>query len=186
MAKSKYETNVLPYLDKITSWAKEGATAKEIAGKLHIAYSSFKKYLELGRKGEERYVALSASFAQACEVPDDEVEAALYKSCLGYNAPIIKHYKLKTVEYDPDTGKRLREVEKLVEAHDEVHVPANTAAQMFWLANRRPDRWKYKPEPGTAGGEDTGVIELAAADPEPVPPADLVAAERLEDMGHGG
>lgn len=146
MAKSKYETHVLPYLDKITEWAEAGVTAKDIAANLHIAYSTFRKYLDEGQEGDERYAALSAAFAQACEVPDEQVENALFKSCLGYNAQIVKHYKLKTVEYDPETGKRIREVETLVGARDEVHVPANTAAQMFWLANRRPDRWKYKPQ----------------------------------------
>ena len=38
---------------------------------------------------------------------------------------------------------RIREVETLVEARDEVHVAANTAAQMFWLTNRKPETWKY-------------------------------------------
>lgn len=146
MAKSKYETHVLPNLERIEKWAKEGATAKDIAAKLKIAYSTLRKYIDLGKDGDGRYAALSAAFAQACEVPDEQVENALFKSCLGYNAQIVKHYKLKTVEYDPETGKRIREVETLVEARDEVHVPANTAAQMFWLANRRPDRWKYKPQ----------------------------------------
>ena len=169
MAKSKYETHVLPHLDKIAAWAKAGATAKEIAEKLHIAYSTFRKYLDEGEKeleeGKEdgRYTALSAAFAQACEEPDGEVEAALYKSCLGYNAQIVKHYKLKKVEYDPETGKRLRETEELVEARDEVHVAANTAAQMFWLANRRPDRWKYKPQEETERDDDgSGVVLLPA------------------------
>ena len=79
-----------------------------------------------------------------------------FKSCLGYNAQIVKHYKLKTVEYDPETGKRIREVETLVEARDEVHVAANTAAQMFWLTNRKPETWKYKPE-AQDGDEDEGL-----------------------------
>ena len=34
MAKSKYETHVLPNLERIEKWAKEGATAKDIAAKL--------------------------------------------------------------------------------------------------------------------------------------------------------
>ena len=158
MAKSKYETHVLPNLDKIIKWAKDGATAKEIAANLHIAYSTFRKYLDEGQEGDERYAALSAAFAQACEVPDEQVENALFKSCLGYNAQIVKHYKLKTVEYDPETGKRIREVETLVEARDEVHVSANTAAQMFWLTNRKPETWKYKPE-AQDGDEDEEVYE---------------------------
>ena len=64
MAQSKYETHVLPNLDKIIKWAKAGATAKEIAGKLHVAYSTFKKYLDLGRKGDGRYTDLSDAFVR--------------------------------------------------------------------------------------------------------------------------
>ena len=173
MAKSKYETHVLPNLDKIIKWAKAGATAKEIAANLHIAYSTFRKYLDEGQEGDERYAALSAAFAQACEVPDEQVEAALFKSCLGYNAQIVKHYKLKTVEYDPETGKRIREVETLVEARDEVHVAANTAAQMFWLTNRKPETWKYKPETQD-GDEDegSGVVLLSPVMDNPGPPTE--------------
>ena len=173
MAKSKYETHVLPNLDKIIKWAKDGATAKEIAANLHIAYSTFRKYLDEGQEGDERYAALSAAFAQACEVPDEQVENALFKSCLGYNAQIVKHYKLKTVEYDPETGKRIREVETLVEARDEVHVAANTAAQMFWLTNRKPETWKYKPE-AQDGDEDegSGVVLLSPVMDTPGPPTE--------------
>ena len=57
MAKSKYETHVLPNLDKITAWAEAGATIKEIAGKLKIAYSTLRKYVDLGQDGDERYMA---------------------------------------------------------------------------------------------------------------------------------
>ena len=84
MAKSKYETHVLPYLDKVETWARAGATAKEIAEKLHIAYSTFRKYLDEGENGDERYTALSVAFVRACEEPDDNVEAALYKRACGF------------------------------------------------------------------------------------------------------
>lgn len=169
--KSKYETHVLPHLDRIAKWAEAGATAKEVAKKLSIAYSSFRKYLDEGSKGNERYAALAAAFAQACEIPDDNVEAALYKKALGYNATVVKHYKVKKVEYDPDTGRRISETEELVAAYDEVHVPADTTAQMFWLANRRGDRWKYKPEP-EKNDEDgnTGVVVLPEVMAAPSPP----------------
>ena len=104
---------------------------------------------------------------------NEQVENALFKSCLGYNAQIVKHYKLKTVEYDPETGKRIREVETLVEARDEVHVAANTAAQMFWLTNRKPETWKYKPE-AQDGDEDegSGVVLLSPVMDNPGPPTE--------------
>lgn len=178
MSKSKYETHVLPYLEKITEWAEAGATAKEIAEKLHIAYSTFRKYLDDGEKGNERYSALSAAFTQACEVPDDEVEASLYKLSTGYTVTLAKTFKVKRVEYDPDTGKRISEYEELVTGYDETHVPANAQAQMFWLTNRRPDRWKYKPgekESGSGEKDGSGVVLLSPILPEVEPPEDKEA-----------
>lgn len=171
MAKSKYESHVAPFLDKITLWAEKGASQAEIAGKLNLAVSTFKLYLSKGEKGEEPYTDLSDCFRTACEVPDDNVETALYKSAIGYNAKVAKTFKVKDVIYDETTGKKLRETEKLVSAFDEVHVPANVTAQMFWLANRKPDRWRYKPEP-VNDDEDggTGVVELPPVMDAPAPP----------------
>lgn len=171
VAKNKYESHVAPYLDKIAKWAESGASQAEIAKKLHLAVSTFKLYLSKGEKGEEPYTDLSDCLTQANEVPDGTVEAALYKSAIGYNARIAKNFKLKEVIYDENTGKKLREVEKLVVGYDEVHVAANVTAQMFWLANRMGDRWRYKPEP--VQGEDeggTGVVELPPVMAAPAPP----------------
>lgn len=176
MSKNKYETHVLPYLDKIKEWAEAGVTAKEIAGKLHIAYSTFRKYLDDGEKGDKRYSALSAAFVRACEVPDGEVEAALYKLATGYTVSLAKTFKVKVVDYDPETGKRISEHEELVVGHDETHVPANAQAQMFWLANRKPDRWQYKPsEKDNSGKGEGGVVLLAPVLPDQEPPEDKEA-----------
>ena len=172
VAKSKYETHVLPYLEKIADWAKAGATAKEIAEKLHIAYSTFRKYLDDGENGDERYSALSAAFVRACEEPDNEVEAALFKLATGYTVSLAKTFKVKRVDYDPETGRKIGEHEELVVGYDETHVPANAQAQMFWLANRRPERWEYKPEKKDEEAKGGGVVLLAPVLPEPVPPED--------------
>lgn len=161
MAKSKYETHVAPYIDKIAQWAEKGATQAEIAEKLKLAVSTFKLYLSKGEKGEAPYSDLSDCFRRACETPDDEVEASLYKLCNGYNARIAKNFKIKEVEFDPETGRKLRETEKLITAFDEVHVSANVTAQMFWLANRRGDKWSYKPQNNGDNEENTsGVVMM--------------------------
>lgn len=161
MAKSKYETHVLPYLEKITVWAREGATAKEIAGKLNIAYSTLRKYLDDGEKGDERYSALSAAYAQACVVADDEVEAALYRLATGYTVSLAKTFKVRRVDYDPETGRKIGEHEELVVGYDETHVPANVQAQIFWLTNKRSADWKYKPDGGDdKNDENSGVVFL--------------------------
>lgn len=175
--KSKYESHVLPYLEQIAGWAEKGATIKEIAAKLNVAYSSLRKYLDLGNQGDERYVALSAAFKEAAEVPDDNVEASLYKKTQGYNAKVLKNYKVKRIEYDETTGKKIREYEEMVEVFDEVHVPADTNAIIFWLTNRLPKKWKHKPVEEQDEDNGGGVVELPAVMENPGPPVERGAAD---------
>ena len=153
MAKSKYETNVAPRLTEVEGWARNGVSDEDIAHNLGVAYSTFRKY-------KEANAALSAALARGKEVVDLEVEGALLKRCMGYNARIARHYKVKTIDYD-ENGKKLCEREELKEVYDEVHIPADTTAQMFWLTNRKKKDWKYKPEDDKTGDEnETGVVLL--------------------------
>lgn len=161
MAKNKYETHVLPNLERITAWAREGATAKEIAGKLRIAYSTFRKYLDAGEKGDGRYEALSAAFAQACAVADEQVEAALFRRACGYQ------YEEVTVEDKLDRDGIVHTLTKRVKRD----IPPDPTSAMFWLANRRPDRWKYKPEAEAGDRDDEGgVVLLTPVMDNPGPP----------------
>lgn len=163
MAKSKYETHVLPNLDRITRWAESGATAKDIAAKLKIAYSTFRRYVDEGDKGDERYQALSAAFAKACEVPDDEIETALFNRAKGIS------YDERTYEsiLNKETGKLEERCTKRVTKY----IPPDPTSAMFWLTNRRPDRWKYKPDAdsGAEAGE-SGVVLLMPVMDNPGPP----------------
>lgn len=177
MAKSKWESHVEPKLELIEAWARDGLTLEQIAHNLGIADSTIRKY-------RDRYEPLAAALARGREVCDIEVENALHKKALGYNAKVKKHYKVKQIEYDPDTGKKIRETERLVEVEDEVHVPADTEAQKWWLSNRdRLGKWRYKPEP-TASPEDgdTGIIEIGGQVEEPEPPKELVEQMMEEAM----
>lgn len=165
MAKCKYDTYVKPNLDKVKQWAKQGATIKEIAQKLNIGYSTFKKYMAWA-EDEEKHPELQDfrdALTQGKNFSDDAVEAALFKKTQGYNAPVKKHYKLKEVVYDPETGKKVRETEKVVECFDDVHVPADTNAQIFWLTNRRPENWRRDPKEQGDDKTDSGVVEIPEA-----------------------
>lgn len=151
MAKSKYESHVAPNLDKIARWAEQGATQEEIAKKLRIGKSTFKKYLALGEKGETPYVDLMACFAPACAVADDEVEAAMFKRATGYS-------------YNEDTyttvidkkGKEHQVLSKRVVRH----MPPDPTSAMFWLTNRRADKWKYQRKDGGEEAQDGGVVMM--------------------------
>ena len=167
MSKSKYETNVEPRLTEVEGWARNGVSDEDIAHNLGVAYSTLRKY-------KEANAALSAALARGKEVVDLEVEGALLKRCMGYNARVAKHYKIKTVDYD-ENGKKTCEREELKEVYDEVHIPADTTAQMFWLANRKKQSWKYKPDEDKTGDEnETGVVLL------PEIAEDAPAAEVME------
>ena len=163
MAKSKYETHVLPNLARIEQWARDGATAKDIARKIRIAYSTFRRYIDLGQEGDERYGALSAAFARGCEVSDDAIETALFDRARG-------------IEYEEKTYERVRDKE--TGEYSEVctrrvtkFIPPDPTSAMFWLTNRRPDRWRYKPEPlGEDGDDGSGVVMLAPVMDNPGPP----------------
>lgn len=174
LAKSKYESHVEPYLDKIAEWARAGATAKEIAKKLHVSYSCFRKYVDLGQKGDERYKALASSFAQACEVADGEVEAALFRRACGYQ------YEEKTVEEKLDRNGDIHKLIKIVKRD----VPPDPTSAMFWLTNRQPQRWKYKPEGQQEDDGETGVIEIGGQAEEPTPPERLVE-QMMEESKDG-
>lgn len=163
MAKSKYDSHVAPFLDKIAQWAENGASQAEIAGKLSLAVSTFKLYLAKGVNGEEPYTDLSDCFARACEIPDDNVEAAMYKRACGIE------YEECTYEtkLDKETGEYVEMCTKRVTKF----IPPDPTSGMFWLTNRRPSKWKYKPEPVDNEDENsTGVVVLPAVMDNPGPP----------------
>ncbi len=148
MAKTKYDTHIKLHLAEIAEWVRAGATEPECAKKLGIGISTFQRYLAKGRDGDENYKEFADTVDAARMDSDDRVEASLFMSATGYDAPVTKHYKLRRVEYDPETGRKIAEREELKEVVEKVHIPANVSAQQFWLANRRPEKWQYKPTPG--------------------------------------
>lgn len=158
MPKSKYDTHVLPNLDRIAMWAENGATTKAIAAKLKVAYSTFRRYVDEGEKGNEQYKALSAAFARACEVPDDEIETALFNRAKGitYDECIYQ-----SIDGEEVCVKRVRK-----------YIPPDPTSAIFWLTNRRPDKWKAKPECGDRDRDNgaNGVVILAPVMDSPGPP----------------
>ena len=42
------------------------------------------------------------------------------------------------------SGRKVAEYERIEYIEEEVHVPADTTAQIFWLKNRKPNEWRDK------------------------------------------
>ncbi len=149
MAKSKVEKWLTPDgLTLLGGWAREGLTDEEIARKMKISRSTLSEY-------KKKYSDISDTLKKEKEIVDYEVENALLKKCLGYNVKVLKNIKLKKVEYN-SKGYKKSEKEEIVEVYDEVHIPADTTAQIIWLKNRQPDKWRDKPQP--KNNEDEGVV----------------------------
>lgn len=159
---SKFEQLALPRLGEIAAWTAMGADEREIAGKLGVGYSTLRQWLAKGKKGQEPYKQFSDAFLPAQDGANEQVEAALFRKANGYNAQVTKHYKLRKTEYDPETGRKVGETEELVEVQESVHIPADTQAQMFWLANKAAKDWAYRPKDEREREEAVGgVIEIA-------------------------
>lgn len=101
MAKrDKYETHVKPHLDRVRKWVEQGASEKQIAQELGVAYSTFRLY-------KEREPALSAALKESRRPLVEELRSALVRRALGYEYREKKEY----VKTDPDTGRPTKYVE---------------------------------------------------------------------------
>jgi hypothetical protein len=141
--RSKYETHVRPYLDRIKMWVAKGATCQEIADKLKISRDSLNQYKS---KYADVYDALMAPRGDV----DDSVECALYKRCIGYDYEEVTRWQ--TI----GRGGELIWLENRTTRH----LPPDPNSIQFWLTNRRNGEWKRMPEPAEENGGESGVVML--------------------------
>lgn len=154
-------------------WARDGLTDEQIAENLDISVASFYNY-------KNEHLEFLEALKKGKEVADYEVENALFKKALGYNAKVKKAFKVKEVLYE--NGKKLKETERIEYAEDEVHIPADTTAQIFWLKNRKPNTWRDKQEPTTPNETfNEGMQILADLINKPVPNRNIADFEGEED-----
>lgn len=151
MPKSRYETHVAPFLDRIKIWVAKGATVKEIAGKLNTTEKSLYAW-----KHDH------SDLREALEAPrgdvDDSVECALYKRCVGYDYEEVTRWQ--TI----GRGGELIWLEKRTTKH----LPPDPNSIQFWLTNRRKE-WKRMPDaPVDDKKNDSGVVLLPEVEGEEV------------------
>lgn len=160
MPKTKYELWRERYgLEYLRSLAESGEGDEEIAARCGLELSVFRMWK---KKHPEFAEAISFGRSES----DYAVIKALHKKATGFNVGLKKTYKLKRVEFDPDTGKKVREYEELATGIDETYVPADLNAEKFWLKNRQSERWSEHMEKVSADevDEETGILEIPVAD----------------------
>lgn len=125
-------------LTLLTAWARDGLIDKEIAEKMNVSPPTLYKYKKM-------FPEIVEALRKGKELVDVEVENALYKKALGYNVSVQKAFKVKDIVYN-ENGKKISETERIEYAEEEIHIPADTTAQIFWLKNRKRKEWRDKVE----------------------------------------
>lgn len=138
MSKGKYEKWLTEEgLLLLEGWARDGLTDEQIAHNMGISRKTLAEW-------KKKYGDIGDTLKRGKEIVDIQVENALLKKAIGIKETVKKAIKVKEVKYDE--GKRVSEKEHIEYVDEEVFVPPDTTAQIFWLKNRQPDKWRDKVE----------------------------------------
>lgn len=133
----KYDPKTTPKMAYAMALA--GRTDKQIADFLEISESTLNKW-------KIDFPAFSESLKAGKEEPDNLVERSLFERATGYvNKNAVKIF----MPSGADSPVYAPYVE---------HVAPDVTAQIFWLKNRRPDRWRDRIE---HTGENGGPVEVS-------------------------
>lgn len=133
----KYESHVLPRLEFVKAAARMGNSEEEISKQLGVSYSTFREY-------KKKHPELQAALSEGADDANGAVVNALHRRALGYTVKVRKVFKIKKPVIED--GRKIAEEEVLETGEEDVHVPADTKAIIFWLTNRIPELWKSSPD----------------------------------------
>lgn len=119
--KSKYDTHVKPYLDRIPKWRRNGMTEAQIAKKLGIAMSSFSLY-------KLKHSEFSETLKNSKEELIENLEDSLFRRAMGYS------YEETKIEKESDGRTKITKTTK--------ELPPDVGALIFALKNLVPGKWK--------------------------------------------
>lgn len=139
MAKGKYQKWLEPEgLSLLEGWARDGLTDEQIARNMNINPATLYDW-------KNKYPKISETLKKGKEIIDQQVENALLKRALGYE------WTEEKVEESDKDGRKVTRITR--------HVPAEVTAQIYWLKNRRPDKWRDKPLEEKAESEGVNIID---------------------------
>lgn len=119
---TKYNPSYCKIAKKMTEL---GAIDTEIAEALDVDVATFYRW-------RNQHPEFCESLKIGKEHIDDRVEATLLRRAVGYTQEQVKIFQYQGAE--------------LVVPYTEIVQP-DTTAMIFWLKNRRPDKWRQAPEP---------------------------------------
>lgn len=107
----------------LEGWARDGLTEEQISKNMGVSVKTLFNW-------KQKELPILQALKKGKEVVDFEVENALLKKALGYTITLHK----QKVTKDGD----------VVDTEEEMHVPPDTTAQIFWLKNRKANKWRDK------------------------------------------
>lgn len=131
-------------LKKIQSWVRDGLSDVQVAKNMGISKTTFYDWMN-------KYPAMSDSVKKGKQPVDFEVENALLKRALGYEVE-----ETNTFITINSKGEKVQKVNKTKK-----HIAPDATAAIFWLKNRRPDKWR-KTNPAYEGKAEIEISKLRA------------------------
>lgn len=148
---AKYDNWITEYgLVQIEGWARDGLTDEQIASKMGISRSTLNVW-------KKNFPDISDTLKKGKDYSDRLVESSLFNKATGYTVTLKKPIKVKEIKYNTK-GKRV-ETEKIVYVEEEVYIPPDVTAQIFWLKNRKPEVWRDKINTDLYTKGSNGVLE---------------------------
>ena len=119
--KSKYDTHVKPYLDRIPKWRRNGMTEEQICRKLGVGVSTFNRY-------KDDFGELREALKNSKEELIENLEDSLFRRAMGYS------YEETKIEKESDGKVKVTKTNK--------ELPPDVGALIFALKNLAPGKWK--------------------------------------------
>lgn len=110
---------------RVEGWARNGLSDEQLAYNIGISVSTFYQW-------QINYPEFSEAIKRGKKPVDEEVENTLLKSALGF-----EYEETITEIIEQPDGTQRKQIKKVKR-----YCPPSNTAQIFWLKNRRPDRWK--------------------------------------------
>lgn len=140
MAKGKYHEWLTPDgLTRLEGLARSGLSDEQIAAKMGVTAACLYNW-------QNRFVEIFDAIKRGKAPVDDEVENMLLKSAMGfeYEEIVTEITEVPTGKID-EKGRPIMRQNKQIKKIKKYSPPSNTA-QIFWLKNRRPERWRERQE----------------------------------------
>lgn len=114
----------------LEGWARDGLNDEQIAHNVGIRAGTLYEW-------KNRFPEIAEAIKKGKRPVDVQVENALYRSALGFKQTVKKPIKLRRKDGS----------EYIEYGEEEIYIAPNITAQIFWLKNRKRDKWCDKPEP---------------------------------------